>query len=60
MHIVGNVLKRAIKIGSSLFNGKAEAFACQEEQLKDLLKQAKDTAFGKYYGKSNEETNSQE
>lgn len=50
MHIVGNVVKRAIKIGSTLFNANAEAFACQQDELKELLKQAKDTAFGKYYG----------
>ncbi len=50
MHIIGNVIKQAINVGSTLFSGNPDLLKCQEDELKNLLKNAKDTAFGKYYG----------
>jgi hypothetical protein len=50
MHIVGNVVKRAIQVGSTLFKQDVDAKEAQEEELLDLLKTARKTAFGKFYG----------
>lgn len=49
MAIISNLIKSAIEIGSK-FQNKKEAKEAQVQVLKDLLSEAKNTAFGKYYG----------
>ncbi len=50
MHIVGNVVKRAIKVGNTLFKKETDAQICQQDELYNLLNTAHDTSFGKFYG----------
>ncbi|MCB0631482.1 MAG: GH3 auxin-responsive promoter family protein [Saprospiraceae bacterium] len=49
MSIIGNVIKTAIEIKSTLTPEIKDAYETQEEQLRKLLSKASETAFGKYY-----------
>lgn len=49
MHIIGNVLKQALDLGNQLKSSNKSATEKQKEQLKSLLKKAKNTSFGIYY-----------
>jgi hypothetical protein len=49
MSIIGNVIKTAIEIKSTLTPDVQDAYEAQEEQLRSLLSKAAKTAFGKYY-----------
>ena len=53
MGLVGNLVKTAITIGHELDLGNESAKTQQGKQLTELLRKAKDTAFGKYYGFEN-------
>lgn len=50
MFITGKLIKTAIDLGSDLLENDHQPEQKQKEVLKQLLNQAKDTAFGKYYG----------
>ncbi len=50
MSITGKLIKTAIDLGSDLLENDHSPQEKQREVLTQLLKQAKDTAFGKYYG----------
>lgn len=50
MAIVGNIIKTVIDVGGNYLSDEVEPIEEQEKVLRDLLSQAKDTAFGKYYG----------
>lgn len=49
MTLVGALIKKGIEIGAPWREKEAPAKEMQREQLRFLLKSAKDTAFGKYY-----------
>ncbi len=48
MAIIGEIIKRAVEAADKIFTNSDHADA-QKEVLKELLKTAKDTSFGKYY-----------
>lgn len=50
MAILGKLVKAGIDITAKLQSEEENPKISQENQLRDLLTQAKDTAFGKYYG----------
>ncbi|MEX1003646.1 MAG: GH3 auxin-responsive promoter family protein [Crocinitomicaceae bacterium] len=50
MGVLGTIVKTAFEINQKLHFASDDPKEQQEEQLIDLLKTAKDTAFGKYYG----------
>lgn len=50
MSIFGALLKKGIELNQVLSFDPKSAINQQENQLKELLKMAKDTAFGKFYG----------
>lgn len=50
MSIFGALVKKGIELNQKLSFQSDAASKQQEDQLKDLLKKAKDTAFGKFYG----------
>ncbi len=50
MSILGVLVKKGIEINQKLRFEPDEATAQQQKQLRELLKKARDTAFGKYYG----------
>ncbi|MFC5623568.1 GH3 family domain-containing protein [Algoriphagus winogradskyi] len=50
MAIIGKLVKAGLEITSKLTLGEDSPRISQEKQLKELLNQAKNTAFGKYYG----------
>ncbi len=50
MAILGKLVKAGIDITAKLKSTEDNPLHAQETQLRDLLNQAKDTAFGKYYG----------
>ncbi|EDM44728.1 hypothetical protein SCB49_14190 [unidentified eubacterium SCB49] len=52
MAILGSIIKSAIDLKDSLSSDSSPVTE-QQVVLRDLLEQAKDTAFGKYYGFSN-------
>lgn len=49
MAIIGSLIKGFIDVSQNIVS-KADHIENQEKVLEDLLKKAKDTAFGKYYG----------
>jgi len=49
MEIISNIIKSAIEVGNKFQNSKPPAEA-QQEVLKNLLRKANKTAFGKFYG----------
>lgn len=49
MPLIGKIVKKAIDVTSSL-SSQESAEEAQQKVLEMLLKKAKDTAFGKYYG----------
>ncbi|PZX56951.1 GH3 auxin-responsive promoter [Algoriphagus ratkowskyi] len=50
MAILGKLVKVGIDITAKLQSAEDNPSTAQENQLKELLKQAKNTAFGKYHG----------
>lgn len=50
MPIFGTLVKGGIKLNQALSFDNEKPAEQQEKQLRQLLKKAKDTAFGKYYG----------
>jgi hypothetical protein len=52
MAILGNIIKGIIEVTDKL-KSETNPVNAQQEVLKNLLKQAKDTEFGKYYNFSN-------
>ncbi len=50
MALLGTLIKKGIELNQKLALDKPNAQKQQEEQLISLLKTAKNTAFGKYYG----------
>ncbi len=50
MALLGSLIKRGIGLSQKLNEGSGNPIDQQSNQLRHLLKQAKDTAFGKYYG----------
>ena len=50
MSIIGSLVKGGLRINQALEFDNYTAEVSQEKQLKQLLKKAKETAFGKYYG----------
>ena len=50
MAIIGNIIKSGIDIRAFFKGEETDVVAAQIDQLKGLLNQAGDTAFGKYYG----------
>lgn len=50
MSLFGTLVKGGIKINQALSFDNENAAEQQEKQLRHLLKKARDTAFGKYYG----------
>ncbi|SFT55006.1 GH3 auxin-responsive promoter [Algoriphagus locisalis] len=50
MAIIGKLVKAGLDITSKLTSADDTPQHSQEKQLKELLSQAKNTAFGKYYG----------
>lgn len=49
MAFFGSLVKSALDLSAQFHSIPSEAKPTQEEQLRDLLKKARDTAFGKYY-----------
>jgi hypothetical protein len=49
MPLLGKIIKRAIDLGSDVLSNDETPLKTQERILFQLLDQAKDTAFGKYY-----------
>lgn len=50
MGILGSIVKSAISVGQKLETENEAAISLQAKQLNSLLKHARHTAFGKYYG----------
>lgn len=50
MHIIGNVIKQAIDLRRQFVSDGKNAVELQQKQLRELLTDARDTAFGKFYG----------
>ncbi len=50
MSILGKLVKAGIDLNAKLKTTEENPFTLQEEQLRELLIQARNTAFGKYYG----------
>jgi len=50
MALIGKLVKAGLDITSKLTSSEESPQHSQEKQLKELLSQAKNTAFGKYYG----------
>ncbi|UZD23464.1 GH3 auxin-responsive promoter family protein [Algoriphagus halophytocola] len=50
MAIIGKLVKAGLDITSILTSAEESPQHSQEKQLRELLEQAKETAFGKYYG----------
>ncbi|PZX54970.1 GH3 family domain-containing protein [Algoriphagus chordae] len=50
MAIIGKLVKAGIDISAKLQSSEDEPLHAQETQLRELLTQAKNTAFGKYHG----------
>ncbi|ERM81486.1 GH3 auxin-responsive promoter [Rhodonellum psychrophilum GCM71 = DSM 17998] len=48
MPIIGEIIKKAVEVSGKIFS-HPDPVEAQETVLKDLLKKAKGTAFGKYY-----------
>ena len=50
MALLGKLVKAGVDLTGKLRSGEENPKESQENQLKELLNQAKNTAFGKYYG----------